>query len=579
MGISTAERNRRKRERKKQERAGGLQQQQQSSFLQLKIEDEGGPAATGVVNRDDDNKNNDGAVATAAKARIAAAAANDDGNQNLPLNEEDDVEIEYVAEAPMLPPDLFGEVLRVPQLQGAAVVAVAAVVVSDEDEKNRKKHGDDDDASHDSDDEDEQVENGVGKRKLKKLLRPSVADLKRRVARPDLVEAHDVTSTDPEFLVALKAAPGTVPVPRHWGRKRKYLQGKRGFEKPPFQLPDFIVRTGIAEVRDTAAKDDATQSAKQKNRQRVAPKMGAIDVDYKTLYDAFFKHQTKPRNLTKFGELYHEGKELEVKTNLRPGWPFSKRLRDALGMVSDTTPPPWLTNMQRYGPPPSYPSLRIHGLNAPLPTPECQYGYHPGGWGKPPIDPYGRPLYGGNPFDPPGSHQDRAQMETTLVTSDGKTVRRTDWGALPGDVAPEEESDEEEEEEEGSGSEMEESDEEEEGTAVGEMGISGIESVLPAPPVLATVPSDLRKQAGDETPLPGQPQPLYKVIEQTKSTAAALLQPGTVFASDVAYVVPGTNLPEGAESVLSKAMPQNDQQKLKKKETDDDEELAKKFKF
>ena len=32
----------------------------------------------------------------------------------------------------------------------------------------------------------------------------------------------------------------TVPVPRHWCFKRKYLQGKRGIEKPPFNLPEFI---------------------------------------------------------------------------------------------------------------------------------------------------------------------------------------------------------------------------------------------------------------------------------------------------------------------------------------------------
>lgn len=117
-------------------------------------------------------------------------------------------------------------------------------------------------------------------------------------------------------------------------------------------------------------------SAKQKNRSRVAPKMGAVDVDYKTLHDAFFKHQTKPTNLTKFGDLYYEGKELEVKTNIRPGGPLSQQLREALGMTIETSPPPWLNNMQRYGPPPSYPSLKIPGLNAPLPTPECQYGYH-----------------------------------------------------------------------------------------------------------------------------------------------------------------------------------------------------------
>ena len=49
--------------------------------------------------------------------------------------------------------------------------------------------------------------------------------------------------------------------------------------------------------------------------------------------------------------------------------------------------------MQRYGPPPSYPNLRVPGLNAPLPR-GAAYGYHLGGWGKPPVDPYGRPLYG-----------------------------------------------------------------------------------------------------------------------------------------------------------------------------------------
>jgi hypothetical protein len=40
---------------------------------------------------------------------------------------------------------------------------------------------------------------------------------------------------------------------------------------------------------------------------------------------------------------------------------------------------------QRYGPPPSYPHLKIPGLNAPIP-PGASFGYHPGGWGKPPVD-------------------------------------------------------------------------------------------------------------------------------------------------------------------------------------------------
>ena len=41
--------------------------------------------------------------------------------------------------------------------------------------------------------------------------------------------------------------------------------------------------------------------------------------------------------------------------------------------------------LQRYGPPPSYPHLKIPGLNAPIPE-GASFGYHAGGWGKPPVD-------------------------------------------------------------------------------------------------------------------------------------------------------------------------------------------------
>lgn len=47
----------------------------------------------------------------------------------------------------------------------------------------------------------------------------------------------------------------------------------------------------------------------------------------------------------------------------------------------------------RYGPPPSYPNLKIPGLNAPIPE-STSFGYHAGGWGKPPVDETGKPLYG-----------------------------------------------------------------------------------------------------------------------------------------------------------------------------------------
>jgi hypothetical protein len=90
------------------------------------------------------------------------------------------------------------------------------------------------------------------------------------------------------------------------------------------------------------------------------------------LYDAFFKHQRKPK-MTGLGELYYEGKEFEAQLeHLKPGV-LSEDLRTALGMA-DSSPPPWLVNMQRYGPPPSYPNLKVPGLNAPIP-PGAQFGY------------------------------------------------------------------------------------------------------------------------------------------------------------------------------------------------------------
>lgn len=355
------------------------------------------------------------------------------------------------------------------------------------------------------------------------------------------------------------------------------------FSFPHHQLPDFIVKTGITEIRDTVAEDEAKASAKQKNRSRVNPKMGNMDVDYKTLHEAFFKYQTKPKNMTRFGDLYYEGKEMETSTDRKPGGPFSKELRIALGMTSDNSPPPWLINMQRYGPPPSYPNLSIPGLNAPLPNDQCQYGYHPGGWGKPPMDQYGRPLYGGNPFDPPGSGKRDDDPKTGIVTSDGKTISKSPWGMPAGQyVALEEEESAEEEsssEEESSVEDLEESDAEEE-----QEPTDGMESMLPPPPAATTTaPGDLRKQtAGDETPitLGDQPKQLYQVLEQTSNTDK---DQGGVFQSDVKYMVPGTSsaaVPDGAESVLSKAIAPSETAKRKRKHDDDEEgDLDKNFKF
>ena len=113
-------------------------------------------------------------------------------------------------------------------------------------------------------------------------------------------------------------------------------------------------------------------------------------------YSLSRRWQTKPR-MSIHGDLYYEGKEFETRLKEKKPGDLSEELRTALGMPvgpnANKVPPPWLIAMQRYGPPPSYPNLKIPGLNAPIPD-GCSFGYHAGGWGKPPVDESGRPLYG-----------------------------------------------------------------------------------------------------------------------------------------------------------------------------------------
>ncbi|XP_074036665.1 splicing factor 3B subunit 2 [Leptinotarsa decemlineata] len=282
-------------------------------------------------------------------------------------------------------------------------------------------------------------ETKLSKRKMKKLTRLSVAELKQLVNRPDVVEMHDVAAKEPELLVQLKAYRNTVPVPRHWCFKRKYLQGKRGIEKPPFNLPDFIKKTGIMGVRASLQDKDESKTLKTKMREITRPTLGKFDIDYQKLHDAFFKWQTKPK-MTIHGDLYYEGKEFETRLKKKEPGNLSEEIRTALGMPvgpnANKVPPPWLIAMQRYGPPPKYPNLKIPGLNVPIPE-GCAFGYHAGGWGKPPIDKNGKPLYGD-------------VFGTSAVNIDDigedPNVDRTLWGEI--ESVSEEESEEEEEEEE-----------------------------------------------------------------------------------------------------------------------------------
>jgi splicing factor 3B subunit 2 len=123
-----------------------------------------------------------------------------------------------------------------------------------------------------------------------------------------------------------------------------------------------------------------------------------------------------------FGEIYYEGKEFEVRLRDKKPGILSDELKEALGMTV-LAPPPYLYNMQRFGPPPSYYYLKIPGLSAPI-SQGCQWGFHPGGWGKPPLDPQGQPLYG----DVYGVGTLLDQQGSTLLEVEDADKRR--WGVL-----------------------------------------------------------------------------------------------------------------------------------------------------
>ena len=431
-------------------------------------------------------------------------------------------EVEYVADDTIEVPETeeYEEFKRVfasfakpdellPGKDGAKPKKAPAAEEAEGAKGEEKEEKDENKEEEDEDEDDDEKE--LSKKKKKLMSRMTVAQLKHLVKTPELVETHDANSTDPRLLTHLKSYRNTVPVPRHWSQKRKYLQGKRGIEKAPFQLPDFIEDTGISKIREAYMDKAAEKTAKQKQRERTMGKANKIDIDYQILHDAFFRFQTKPK-MSGPGELYYEGKEFEVNVSeKRPGF-LSDALSEALAMP-EGAPPPWLINMQRYGPPPSYPALQIQGLNAPIPD-GAQFGYHPGGWGKPPVDEFGRPLYG-----------DVFGTQAAKVTS-GPPPERAPWGELE-----EEESDSSSEEEEDEGEGMDDE--------TSESGISSVTSIASMSSLASGLETpdaiDLRKDGGAPK--------LFQVLEQKETRVGS-----GIMGSSHGYVVPGEG---GAEEAAS----------------------------
>ena len=364
--------------------------------------------------------------------------------------------------------------------------------------------------------------NHLSKRAQKAASRLSIAELKQLVAKPDVVEYHDANSHDPKLLVHLKSYRNTVPVPNHWSSKRKYLQNKRGYEKPPFQLPAFISETGITDIRKAQQDREEAKKAKTKMREKMQPKTNKVDIDYQVLHDAFFRYQKKP-DMSFFGNLYYEGRELEVKLKAKRPGDLSDELKRALGMTDITSPPPWLFGMQRFGPPPAYPRLKIPGVNCPIPA-GARYGFGPGEWGKPPVDEYGRPLYGDVFGTTAAGEMENANVDKTL------------WAVMQNDEVPEPDEDHEDDNED-------EDDDMESGmeSAASSVTSSGVET----PETL-----QLRKEAEDTTTegSSDKPKTLYTVLEEKKTAVGSSL-----FGSQHTYVVPPTTVQSESEKRVAAA--------------------------
>ncbi|KAL3231018.1 hypothetical protein RNJ44_00657 [Nakaseomyces bracarensis] len=221
--------------------------------------------------------------------------------------------------------------------------------------------------------DDQDKEEKLSKKKLRLMNKPTLAELKGSVALPQLIEKYDCDAKDPYFLAAIKTSLNVVQVPSHWQAKRDYLSGRSLLSKKPFELPDIIRQTGIESMRSTLPEESADSDdpkLKEKARATVRPKLGKLDLDYKRLYDTFFKlgANWKPTVLLPFGDMYYENRNLSGEAKWRkmmqeriPGR-LSEELRNALGL-KDGQLPPWCLKMKDNGMPPSYPTMKVAGLN------------------------------------------------------------------------------------------------------------------------------------------------------------------------------------------------------------------------
>lgn len=167
-------------------------------------------------------------------------------------------------------------------------------------------------------------------------------------------------------------------------------------------------------------------------------------------------------------------------------------------------------------------TLYISGLNAPIPE-GCSFGYHAGGWGKPPVDESGKPLYG-DVFGLTAQESGVSQVEQDID-------KLYLFGAMEEEESEEESEEEEEDEEESDAEEPDET-----GLVTPAEGLatpSGLQSsVSQAPEISDSIELRKRKieaemEMGDQLPQ------LYTVLHEKKTDRVGHAMMGSVHTYDI----------------------------------------------
>ncbi|KAK6090897.1 hypothetical protein P3W45_000142 [Vairimorpha bombi] len=216
----------------------------------------------------------------------------------------------------------------------------------------------------------------MNKKTKKKLYREMLYNnLIKESSFPHLVEIEDVKCEDPIFYTKLKNVYKIVPVIKRWKSKQIFPVN---YKKKEYSIPTCIINTGLDLLRYNLIQMKKDQTDKTKYMEKMFPKLGKSAINPQKLYECFHKNILSPF-LYEYGDVFDFTWEHERKRYL-PGV-IDDELKKVLGM-DEFSPPPWLFKMQKIGLPPSYPDIKVPGVNANIP-PGCKYGYEPNGWGKP----------------------------------------------------------------------------------------------------------------------------------------------------------------------------------------------------